>query len=51
MAQFDSKGTQTMEDLMALADLAMYENKRRKKVAIQSQEPGPDFPALVAAVA
>ena len=51
VAQFDSDQTQTMEDLMALADLAMYENKRRKKVAIQSQEPGPEFPALVAAVA
>ena len=51
VAQFDSDRTQTMEDLMALADLAMYENKRRKKVAIESQEPGPEFPALVAAVA
>ena len=50
VAQLDSDGTQTMEDLMALADLAMYENKRRKKVANQSQA-GPEFPALVAAVA
>ena len=51
VAQFGSDGTQTMEDLMAQADLAMYENKRRKKVAIQAQEPGADFAALVAAVA
>jgi diguanylate cyclase (GGDEF)-like protein len=51
VAQFGSDGTQTMEDLMAQADLAMYENKRRKKVAIQAQQPAADFPALVAAVA
>jgi len=49
VAQLDSDGSQTMEDLMALADLAMYENKRRKKVAVQSQ--AGEFPALVAAVA
>lgn len=51
VAHLNSDGTQTMEDLMALADLAMYENKRRKKGAIQSQEPGPEPSALVAAVA
>jgi len=44
VAQLDSDGSQTMEDLMALADLAMYENKRRKKVANQSIA-GPEFPA------
>jgi diguanylate cyclase (GGDEF)-like protein/PAS domain S-box-containing protein len=32
VAQLDAEANQTMEDLMALADLAMYENKRRKQV-------------------
>ena len=32
VARLDSGGTQSMEDLMALADVAMYENKRRKQV-------------------
>jgi diguanylate cyclase (GGDEF)-like protein/PAS domain S-box-containing protein len=31
MAQLDSNGTQSMEDLMAMADLSMYENKRGKQ--------------------
>lgn len=38
VAQLDSDGTQSMEDLMALADLAMYENKRRKQTGFQLPE-------------
>jgi diguanylate cyclase (GGDEF)-like protein/PAS domain S-box-containing protein len=35
VAELDSDGTQSMEDLMALADLAMYENKRLKQINLQ----------------
>ncbi|MGZ8843025.1 MAG: GGDEF domain-containing protein [Pyrinomonadaceae bacterium] len=35
VAELDSDGTQSMEDLMALADLAMYENKRGKQINLQ----------------
>jgi len=35
VAQFDPEANQTMEDLMALADVAMYENKRRKQMAFR----------------
>ena len=35
VAQFDAEGSQTMEDLMAMADVAMYENKRRKQLAFR----------------
>ena len=38
VAQLDSNGTQSMEDLMAMADLAMYENKRRKRVTFHLPE-------------
>jgi diguanylate cyclase (GGDEF)-like protein/PAS domain S-box-containing protein len=38
VAQLDSDGSQSMEDLMAVADLAMYENKRRKHVRFQLPE-------------
>lgn len=38
VAQLDSDATQSMEDLMALADLAMYEHKRRKQVRFQLPE-------------
>jgi diguanylate cyclase (GGDEF)-like protein/PAS domain S-box-containing protein len=31
VAQLDANGSETLEDLMALADLAMYENKRGKQ--------------------
>jgi diguanylate cyclase (GGDEF)-like protein/PAS domain S-box-containing protein len=31
MAKLDADSTQSMEDLMAMADLSMYENKRRKQ--------------------
>ena len=34
VAQVDSDATQSMEDLMALADLAMYENKRAKRLNV-----------------
>jgi diguanylate cyclase (GGDEF)-like protein/PAS domain S-box-containing protein len=42
VAQRDSDGRQSMEDLMALADLAMYENKRSKRAkasVIEAVEP------------
>ena len=35
VAQLDPDATQSMEDLMALADVAMYENKRRKQMAFR----------------
>lgn len=35
VAQLDADGSQSMEDLMALADIAMYENKRRKQIAFR----------------
>jgi diguanylate cyclase (GGDEF)-like protein/PAS domain S-box-containing protein len=35
VAQFDPEANQSMEDLMALADVAMYENKRRKQMAFR----------------
>jgi diguanylate cyclase (GGDEF)-like protein/PAS domain S-box-containing protein len=35
VAQFDPEVRQSMEDLMALADIAMYENKRRKQMAFR----------------
>jgi diguanylate cyclase (GGDEF)-like protein/PAS domain S-box-containing protein len=40
VAQLDADGKQTLEDLMALADLAMYENKRRKRVRFHLPESG-----------
>ena len=38
VAQMDSDGTQSMEDLMAMADLSMYENKRGKQNNLQPPE-------------
>jgi diguanylate cyclase (GGDEF)-like protein/PAS domain S-box-containing protein len=38
VAQLESDGTQSMEDLMAQADLAMYENKRGKQINFQLPE-------------
>jgi diguanylate cyclase (GGDEF)-like protein len=38
VVQRDSDGTQSMEDLMALADLAMYENKRTKQTPLRLAE-------------
>ncbi len=35
VAQLNADGAQTMEDLMALADIAMYENKRRKQITFR----------------
>ena len=49
VAQLDSAGAQSMEDLMALADLAMYENKRRKQVRFQLPESGPQQSTLAVA--
>jgi diguanylate cyclase (GGDEF)-like protein/PAS domain S-box-containing protein len=49
VAQLRPDGTQSIEDLMARADKAMYENKRRKKSNIQSYEP--DSTLLTVAVA
>jgi diguanylate cyclase (GGDEF)-like protein/PAS domain S-box-containing protein len=36
VAQLEPDGTQSLEDLMANADAAMYENKRRKKNRVQT---------------
>jgi diguanylate cyclase (GGDEF)-like protein/PAS domain S-box-containing protein len=42
VAQLDPEASQSMEDLMAAADVAMYENKRSKKRNIwQQQQPEP----------
>jgi diguanylate cyclase (GGDEF)-like protein/PAS domain S-box-containing protein len=49
VAQLDSDGAQSMEDLMALADLAMYENKRRKQVRFQLPESDPQRTNLAVA--
>lgn len=38
VAQLDANGTQSMEDLMAQADIAMYENKRGKQTNLQLPE-------------
>ena len=38
VAQLDAEGTESLEDLMATADLAMYENKRRKHFNLQLPE-------------
>jgi diguanylate cyclase (GGDEF)-like protein/PAS domain S-box-containing protein len=38
VSQLNSDGMQSLEDLMTSADLAMYENKRRKKTANQLAE-------------
>jgi len=35
VVQRDIEGTQSMEDLMALADLAMYKNKRTKQTSLR----------------
>jgi diguanylate cyclase (GGDEF)-like protein/PAS domain S-box-containing protein len=48
-AQLDADGKQTLEDLMALADLAMYENKRRKRVKFHLPESGPEHSNLAVA--
>jgi diguanylate cyclase (GGDEF)-like protein/PAS domain S-box-containing protein len=42
LAQLDPEGNQSMEDLMAAADAAMYENKRSKKSNIWPQQPESD---------
>ncbi len=42
-------GMQSMEDLMASADLAMYENKRRKKNGNQSWEPNVELSTIAVA--
>lgn len=49
VAQLDSDGAQSMEDLMALADLAMYENKRCKQVRLQLPESDAQRSTLVVA--
>ncbi len=45
----DDDGMQSMEDLMALADLAMYENKRSKETSLQLPEPDVDHLAMAVA--
>lgn len=42
VAQLDAAGTQSLEDLMATADIAMYENKRRKQVRLNLPESIPE---------
>ncbi|MFN2491532.1 MAG: diguanylate cyclase [Pyrinomonadaceae bacterium] len=42
VSELSSDGLQSVEDLMASADLAMYENKRRKKTSSQSWQPNPE---------
>lgn len=49
VALLRSDGTQSMEDLMAHADAAMYENKRRKKINIQAWESNPAISTIATA--
>jgi diguanylate cyclase (GGDEF)-like protein/PAS domain S-box-containing protein len=49
VAQLDIDGSQSMEDLMALADLAMYENKRRKRMGFHLPESGDQRSSLAVA--
>lgn len=49
LAQFNSDGMQSIEDLMARADLAMYENKRGKKMAFQFPESNPGVETVAVA--
>jgi diguanylate cyclase (GGDEF)-like protein/PAS domain S-box-containing protein len=43
VAQLGSDGTQSMEDLMALADVAMYENKRAKRIKVHLPNSDSEF--------
>lgn len=47
LAQLDPEASQSMEDLMAAADAAMYENKRSKKSKIWRQ-PAPEAAVAIA---
>ncbi|HEY2975620.1 MAG TPA: diguanylate cyclase [Pyrinomonadaceae bacterium] len=49
VAQLDSDATQSMEDLMALADVAMYENKRAKRVNVHLPNSNSEFSSLAVA--
>jgi diguanylate cyclase (GGDEF)-like protein/PAS domain S-box-containing protein len=49
VALLKADGSQSMEDLMAHADAAMYENKRRKKMNIQAWESNPAVSTLAVA--
>jgi len=49
VAERDADGTQSMEDLMALADLAMYENKRSKQMKLQLPQASADDPVVAVA--
>lgn len=49
VAQLDSNATQSIEDLLTTADLAMYENKRRKQAGVTL--PTSDSEGLARAVA
>jgi diguanylate cyclase (GGDEF)-like protein/PAS domain S-box-containing protein len=49
VAERDADGTQSMEDLMALADLAMYENKRSKQMKLQLPQASADGPVVAVA--
>lgn len=48
VAQLDSDGTQSMEDLMAQADLAMYENKRAKQISFPPEAAADELGLAVA---
>ena len=49
VVQRQADGTQSMEDLMALADLAMYKNKRRKQSSLRLAQTDVDEPSVAVA--
>jgi diguanylate cyclase (GGDEF)-like protein/PAS domain S-box-containing protein len=49
LVQRDAAGTQSMEDLMALADLAMYENKRTKQTSLRLAQTDIDHSSVAVA--
>lgn len=49
VSQLNSDGMQSLEDLMTSADLAMYENKRRKKNSNQLREGNPELSKVAVA--
>jgi diguanylate cyclase (GGDEF)-like protein/PAS domain S-box-containing protein len=49
VAQLDSDASQSMEDLMAHADLAMYENKRAKRMEVHLADADADFSSMAVA--
>ena len=49
VAQLDSNATQSIEDLLTMADLAMYENKRGKQAGVNLPTSDSERPALAVA--